>query len=68
MEHVQKGVYITTSKFTREAATFIGKQQQKHVKLIDGDLLSELLVKYEVGVVPAQAISIYRIDTDYFNI
>lgn len=68
MEHVQKGVYITTSKFTKEAAAFIEKQQQKNVKLIDGDLLSELLVKYEVGISPAQTISIYKIDTEYFNI
>lgn len=68
MEHVQKGVYITTSKFTKEAAAFIEKQQQKNVKLIDGDLLSELLVKYEVGVALAQTISIYKIDTEYFNV
>jgi len=67
MEHIQKGVYITTSRFTTEASTFINKQQQKNIKLIDGELLSELLVKYEVGVIPAQTISIYRIDTDYFN-
>lgn len=68
MEHVQKGVYITTSKYTKEAMAFIEKQQQKNVKLIDGDLLSELLVKYEVGVIPAQRISIYKIDSEYFNI
>lgn len=68
MEHVQKGVYITTSKFTKEAAAFIEKQQQKNVKLIDGDFLSELLVRYEVGVISAQTISIYKIDAEYFNI
>lgn len=68
MEHVQKGVYITTSDYTKEAIAFIEKQQQKNVKLINGDLLSELLIKYEVGVTAAQIISIYKIDTDYFNI
>lgn len=67
MEHVQKGVYITTSDFTKEAVTFIQKQQQKNVKLINGNLLSELLVKYELGVTSAQIVSIYKIDTDYFN-
>ena len=45
----------------------MNKQQQKNIKLIDGELLAELLVRYEVGVVPAQSITIYKIDTDYFN-
>lgn len=66
MEHVQKGVYITTSSFTKEAEEFIRKQQQKNIKLIDGDLLSELLVKYEVGVLPAKRITVYKLDSDYF--
>lgn len=68
MEHIQKGVFITTSGFTKEAIQFMNKQQQKSIKLIDGGLLAELLVKYEVGVIPAQSLKIYKIDTDYFNL
>ena len=68
MEHIQKGVFITTSGFTKEAQQFIDKQQQKNIKLIDGELLAELLVRYEIGVIPAQSIKIYKIDTDYFSI
>lgn len=67
MVHVNKGVFITTSSFTREAIDYIKKQQQKSVKLINGQLLSELAVKYEVGVLPAQTVTIYKIDTDYFR-
>lgn len=67
MQHIQKGVFITTSNYTRDAQNYIETQQQKNVKLINGDLLSELLVKYEVGVTVAQTISIYKIDTEYFN-
>lgn len=67
MEHIQKGVFITTSSFTKEAIEYIEKQQQKNVKLINGVLLSELLVKYEVGVFVAQTVSIYKIDSEYFN-
>lgn len=67
MEHVQKGVFITTSSFTKEAEEFIRKQQQKNIKLIDGSLLSELLVKYEIGVLPAERITIYKLDYDYFT-
>lgn len=45
----------------------MNKQQQKNIKLIDGEFLADLLVRYEVGVLPAQSIKIYKIDTDYFN-
>lgn len=68
MQHIQKGVFITTSGFTKEAIQFMSKQQQKNIKLIDGEFLAELLVRYEVGVLLAQSIKIYKIDTDYFNI
>ena len=62
-----KGVFITTSSFTRSAIQFIEKQQQKNIKLIDGNLLADLLVKYEVGVAAAQTFKLYKLDTEYFN-
>lgn len=68
MEHIRKGVFITTSGFTKEAVQFMNKQQQKNIKLIDGEFLADLLVRYEVGVLPAQSIKIYKVDTDYFNL
>ena len=53
MEHINKGVFITTSSFTRSA--------------IHGNLLADLLVKYEVGVAAAQTFKLYKLDTEYFN-
>jgi len=66
MENVQKGVFITTSKFSKEAIDFV-KRQQKRIKLIDGKLLSDLLVKYQIGINVVQTISLYKIDTDYYG-
>lgn len=66
MEHVQKGVFITTSTFTKDAVSFVEKQQQKSIKMIDGELLSDLLVKYQVGINTAKNFSIYKIDSDYY--
>ena len=66
MENVQKGVFITTSSFTREAIAFVNKQQQKSIKLIDGELLSDLLVKYCIGVDIARSLELYKLDADYF--
>lgn len=48
-------------------SALIDDKIKKNVKLIDGELLAELLVRYEVGVTTAQKISIYKIDTDYFH-
>ena len=66
MEGVNKGVFITTSHFTKEAKDFIGRQQ-KNIKLIDGLLLADLLVKYQIGITTVQTIAIYRIDSDYYS-
>lgn len=66
MENVQKGVFITTSKFSKEAIDFV-KRQQKRIKLIDGSLLSDLLVKYQIGINIVNTISLYKVDTDYYG-
>ena len=67
MQHIQKGVFITTSSFTKEASDFVSKQQQKRIKLIDGDALAALLVKYEVGLKSVSTFSLYKIDSDYYG-
>lgn len=67
MEHISKGIFITTSSFTKEALSYIDKQQQKSIKLIDGQFLSELLVRYEVGVCIDKTVSIYKIDAGFFR-
>ncbi len=67
MKSVQKGVFITTSSFTKDAMKYVEEQQQKNLKVIDGKLLVELMVKYEVGVKVHQSFSIYKLDTSYFD-
>ena len=67
MENIQKGVFITSSTFTKEAKMFAEKQQQKNIKLIDGDYLAELLIKNEVGISKVHSFAIYKIDLDYYS-
>ena len=67
MQHIQKGVCNTTSSFTKEASDFVSMQQQKRIKLIDGDALAALLVKYEVGLKSVSVFSLYKIDSDYYG-
>ena len=67
MQDVQKGVFITTSSFTKEARTYAEKQQQKSLKLIDGDLLAELMIKYGIGLEKVQTYTVYKINEDFFE-
>jgi len=67
MQNIQKGVFITTSSFTREAIECAEHQQQKSLKLIDGKMLTKLMVKYEVGIVSQQSLKIYKVDNSYFE-
>lgn len=67
MQNVQKGVFITTSKFSKQAIEYANMQQQKNLKLIDGEVLTELMLKYGVGITPISIFTTYKIDKDYFN-
>lgn len=67
MNSIQKGVFITTSSFTKEAHNYEAQQQLKHVKLIDGHMLMDLMIKFGVGVECVQDFHIYKIDSDYFQ-
>lgn len=67
MQNIQKGVFITTSGFTRDAIEYAERQQQKNLKLIDGEMLTKLMVKYEVGIISRQSLKIYKVDYSYFE-
>lgn len=63
-QRANKGVFIATAEFTREAKDF-AKQVEKIV-LIDANRLTQLMIDHEVGV-SGRAIKIPRIDSDYFE-
>jgi restriction system protein len=62
----RKGVFITTSGFTREAAQY-GEQISDSVVLIDGPRLTELMIETGVGVTHYRALRLPRVDADYFD-
>jgi restriction system protein len=61
-----RGVYITTSKFTTGARQEAEKINAR-IELIDGGRLAELLVQYEVGVQIEQVATLVRLDEDFFE-
>lgn len=64
--HARKGVFITTSSFTREAREFEG-QVSETVVLIDGLRLTNLMIDYGVGVTHYRTLRLPKIDADYFD-
>ena len=60
-----KGVIITTSTFSADAAAYVGTVS-KRIVLIDGKQLAKLMIKHGLGVNPTQTYVIKQMDTDYF--
>lgn len=61
-----RGVFITTSKFTAGARQEAEKINAR-IELIDGLRLAELLVQYGVGVQTEQVATLVRLDEDFFE-
>ncbi len=61
---VEKGLFITTAKFSPKARDFANAQ---HIILVDGKRLTELMIEYGVGVSTQKAYLIKRVDSDYFS-
>lgn len=62
-----KGLFITTSTFTREAIDYAKKQLQVKLILVDGKMLTDLMMKYNLGVSVVQTYEIKQLDLDYFD-
>lgn len=62
----KKGIFITTSSFTREAMEYQPKNETKIV-LIDGEQLSQLMIDYDLGVSVTNKYEVKKIDHDYFG-
>lgn len=65
-QRARKGVFITTSEFSREAREFVQRIDAKIV-LIDGKTLCELMIDFNVGVNPTERFELKRIDLDFFS-
>ena len=56
----------STSSFTDDSQNEADRSI-KSVILIDGDILTDLMLDYGAGATVTEQISIYKIDEDYFN-
>lgn len=65
-KRVKKGIFITTSAFTKDAHDYVGVIETKII-LVDGEQLVDLMIDHNVGVTPIAAYEIKRLDSDYFD-
>lgn len=62
----KKGIFITTSTFTKEALEYTPKNETKIV-LIDGSQLAQLMIDYNLGCATHQIYELKKLDSDYFG-
>ncbi|WP_168405675.1 MULTISPECIES: restriction endonuclease [Acinetobacter] len=60
----KKGVFITTSSFSKEA---IESAKKSGIVLIDGNKLTSLMIEFGLGVQIERSFHIYKIDQDRFD-
>ena len=65
-QRAKKGVFVTTSSYTADAADDATRIDTK-VVLIDGQQLAGLMIDFDVGVASAVSYVVKRIDSDYFE-
>lgn len=60
------GVFLTTSSFSKGAKEY-AQSTQPRVILIDGQRLTELMIRYGVGVQTRQVLNVVAVDEDFFE-
>lgn len=62
-----KGLFITTSKFTKGAEEYVNRNLHIKIVLVDGEQLTKLMIEHDLGVSTVETYRIKRVDSDFFN-
>lgn len=68
IQNATKGLFVTTSKYTKSAIQSLSNANNTNIVLVDGIKLAELMIKYNVGVTIKSGYELKYIDEDYFII
>ena len=66
-KHASRGIFITTSDFSKDAREYAANLKETRVILIDGELLSRLMIRHKVGVTTARVFEVPEIDENFFG-
>lgn len=65
-QRARKGIFITTSDFSREAEDYVSRIDKKII-LIDGQTMARLMIDFGVGVASVSTYEVKKLDSDYFE-
>lgn len=65
-QQAQKGLFITTARFSSGALKFAENLLGTKVVLVDGSALTRLMIKHNLGVSIEHVYEVKRIDSDFF--
>ncbi len=65
-QRANKGIFMTTSRFTDDARSYVSQIGSKIV-LIDGEQLTNLMIEHDVGVSTVLLYPVKKVDSDYFE-
>ncbi|RMF58704.1 MAG: restriction endonuclease [Calditrichaeota bacterium] len=65
-KRAKKGVFITSSEFTREARDYVAHLEPR-VVLIDGKTMARFMIEHNVGVTTKAVYELKSIDQDFFE-
>jgi len=65
-QRAKKGIFITTSNFSRDALEYVSKIDTKII-LIDGEQLAQFMIDNNIGVNSLATYEVKKIDSDYFT-
>ena len=66
-QQAQKGLFITTARFSSGAMEYAEKLLGTKVVLVDGSMLSKLMIRHNVGVSVEHVYEVKRLDSDFFS-
>ena len=64
----RKGIFITTSDFTRDAKDIVDEVSSKRIILIDGKQLVQRMIDHNLGISLGNFYQLKEVDLDYFAI
>ena len=66
LKGASKGVFITTSRFSKPAKAAANESAGPKIVLIDGKKLTQLMINHDVGVSLGDSYQLKEVDLDYF--
>lgn len=66
-QQAQKGLFITTAKYSSGAIQYANNLLGTKVVLVDGSTLTKLMIKHSVGVSVEHVYEVKRVDSDFFS-